>query len=407
MNVVRPTARRLRSAARAHGAGSSGLSALLGVHALHAAGDALVAVALAGTLFFSVPLGQARGRVGLYLLLTLLPFSFLVPIAGPLLDRFRHGRRNVLALTTGGRGLLTWVMAGQTGGLGLYPLALAVLVLSRAYGVARSAAMPRVRPEGMGLVQANARMNVAAVASSSVAAGFGALVATLVGTPRVLYVAGPVLIVAGVLALRLPAHVDEVPPEGGHRPGPRLLLRQTGPAVLRPLWGAAALRAVAGLLTVFLAFLLRAQHASAVDIGVVVAAAAAGQLLGTAGAARLARLSVRGVARLSPLLALVACAAAALRPDGLLPALAAGIVGLVSSTSKFALDAALQVEVGAHSVSSAFARSETALQLAWVAGAAIALVLPDSGRLGFLIAALLSAAGAVLATRAGSAPRGG
>src|SRR4051812_26871125 len=111
MQLVRPFARRLRTAARAGGADSSGLSALLGVHALHAAGDALVAVALAGTLFFSVPLGQARGRVGLYLVLPLLPFSFLVPIAGPLLDRLRHGRRNVMAATTGGRGMLTWVMA--------------------------------------------------------------------------------------------------------------------------------------------------------------------------------------------------------------------------------------------------------------------------------------------------------
>lgn len=402
MDVVRPAARRVRRAARAHGAGSSGLSALLGVHALHAAGDALIAVALAGTLFFSVPLGQARGRVGLYLLLTLLPFSFLVPIAGPLLDRFRHGRRNVMAVTTGGRGLLTWVMAGQTGGLGLYPLALAVLVLSRAYGVARSAAMPRVRPEGMGLVQANARMNVAAVATSSAAAGLGALLATVVGTSGLLYVASPVLIVAGVLALRLPGHVDEVPAESAQAGGPRFLLRHAGLAVLRPLWGAAALRAVGGLLTVFLAFLLRAQHASAIDVGVVVGAAAAGQLAGTAGAARAARLSVRGVARLSPVLALLGCAAAVVWPDGLLPAVAAGLVGLVSSTSKFALDASLQSEVSPHSVSSAFARSETALQLAWVVGAAMALVLPDSGRLGFLLAAVLSAAGAVLADRAGA-----
>jgi MFS family permease len=143
------------------------------VHALHAAGDALVAVALAGTLFFDVPLGEARTSVGLYLLLTMLPFALLVPVAGPLLDRFPHGRRNVLAVTTGGRGLLTWVMAGATASLGLYPLALAVLVLSRAYGVARCAAVPRVRPPAVGLVSANARLNVAAVAAGAAAAGLG------------------------------------------------------------------------------------------------------------------------------------------------------------------------------------------------------------------------------------------
>src|SRR5688572_1162431 len=61
--------RRVRTAARADGADRSGLSALLTVHALHAAGDALIAVSLAGTLFFSVPIGEARSRVALYLVL--------------------------------------------------------------------------------------------------------------------------------------------------------------------------------------------------------------------------------------------------------------------------------------------------------------------------------------------------
>lgn len=400
MELVRPAARRVRRAARADGAGGSGLSALLGVHALHSAGDALVAVALAGTLFFSVPIGQARGRVALYLVLTLLPFSFLVPIAGPLLDRLRHGRRNVLAAATGGRGLLTWVMAGATAGLGLYPLALGVLVLSRAYGVARSAAMPRVRPHGMGLVQANARLNVAAVGASSLAAAVGAGVSKALGVSWVLYLASVILLVAGVLAVRLPGHVDEAasPTE---EPAAAFRLRAAGGVVLAALWSAAALRAVAGLLTIFLAFLLRADKASAWGIALVVGAAAIGQLAGTVGAARVPRLSARGLTRLSPVLALLACFAAALHPDGVLPAVAAGVVGLVASTSKFGLDASLQTEVAGRSVSSAFARSETALQLAWVLGAAIALILPTSGSVGFAVAAVLAAGGAGTAWKAG------
>jgi len=141
---------RLRAAASADGAGQSGLAALLWTHALQAAGDALIAVALAGTVFFSVPLGQARSRVALYLVLTLLPFSLLVPVAGPLLDRFRHGRRTVLAVTSGARGLIAWSMAGALASLALYPQALAVLVLTRAYGVARNAAVVRVRPPASG-----------------------------------------------------------------------------------------------------------------------------------------------------------------------------------------------------------------------------------------------------------------
>jgi MFS family permease len=400
MELVRPAARRLRKAARADGAGSSGLSQLLGVHSLQAAGDALVAVALAGTLFFSVPLGQARGRVALYLLLTLLPFSFLVPIAGPLLDRFRHGRRSVLAATAGGRGLLTWVMAGAIAGLGLYPLALAILVLARAYNVARSAATPRVRPQGMTLIQANARLNVAATAASSLTAAAGGLVAKTLGASWDLYAASFVLLAAGVLALRLPAHVDEArAPEEEQRVPYRL--RAAGPRVLAALGSAAALRAVAGLLTIFLAFLLREKHASAWEIAFVVGAAAVGQIGGTLGAARLRRVSAKAATRLSPLLALLACLAAAIRPHGMLPAVAAGVAAFVASMSKFGLDASLQTEVPTHSVSSAFAQSETALQLTWVVGAAVALVLPASGSVGFAVAAVLSAVGAFAALRTG------
>jgi MFS family permease len=398
MQLVRPAARRVREAARADGAGGSGLSQLLGVHSLQAGGDALVAVALAGTLFFSVPLGQARGRVALYLLLTLLPFSFLVPIAGPLLDRLRHGRRNVLAATAGGRGLLTWVMAGAIAGLGLYPLALGVLVLARAYGVARSAATPRVRPGAMSLIQANARLNVAGTAASSAAAGVGGFVAKTLGASWVLYAASFLFLTAGVLALRLPATVDEAPADPAERPVP-FRLRDAGTTVLAALGSAAALRAVAGLLTIFLAFLLREEHASAWDVALVVAAAAVGQIGGTIGAARLKRLSARASTRLSPLLALVACVAAAIRPHGVLPAVAAGVTSFVASLSKFGLDASLQTEAPPRSVSTAFARSETALQLTWVVGAAIALVLPASGSVGFAVAAVLAAVGAVEALR--------
>ena len=398
MELVRPAARRLRQAARADGAGGSGLSQLLGVHSLQAAGDALIAVALAGTLFFSVPLGQARGRVALYLLLTLLPFSFLVPIAGPLLDRLRHGRRNVLAATAGGRGLLTWVMAGAIAGLGLYPLALGVLVLARAYGVARSAATPRVRPQGMSLIQANARLNVAGTAASSVAAAIGGVVAKTLGASWVLYAASVLLIAAGVLAVRLPAHVDEAPVDAAEERA-AYRLRAAGGTVLAALGSAAALRAVAGLLTIFLAFLLRSKHASAWEIALVVGAAAVGQIGGTLGAARLRRVSAKAATRLSPLLACLACLAAAIRPHGVLPAVAAGVAAFVASMSKFGLDASLQTEVPAQSVSSAFAQSETALQLTWVLGAAIALVLPTSGSVGFAVAAVLAAIGAVTALR--------
>ena len=390
---------RLRRAARADGAGESGLAALLGLHVLHAAGDALVAVALAGTLFFSVPIGEARGRVALYLVLTLLPFAFLVPVAGPLLDRFRHGRRNVLAFATGGRGLLTWVMAGKVAGVGLYPLALGVLVLSRAYGVARSAALPRVKPPGVGLVSVSARVNVAATFGTAIAGGLGALVSVLIGSGAVLYLASLVLVVAGVLALRLPDRVDEPPTEASGRARSRIRLRDAPRDVRAPLAATAGVRALQGLLTLFLAFFLRHEHASKPELAAILGSAALGSLLGTVTAARIPALSPLRLPYLAAGLAALVCSGAALHPTTGLLAAAAGATGLAGALAKFGLDATVQATVDSAAVSSTFARSETALQLAWVAGAGIALLLPADGAVGLAAAAVLVLGGLVVARR--------
>lgn len=397
-SLPRVFAARMRAAAGADGADRSGLAALLWVHALHSAGDALVAVSLAGTLFFNVPLGQARGRVALYLVLTLLPFSLLVPVAGPLLDRLRHGRRNVLAVTSGARGLVAWSMAGLTASLGLYPLALAVLVLSRAYGVARSAATPRVRPPQVSLVAANARLNVAAVASASLAAAVGAGVSHVVGPSWTLRLASLVLLAAAVLALRLPAQVDEA--RVAYVAAPPYRLRAAATEVRRPLVAALALRALGGMLTIFLAFLLRSQGASGPVIAAVLGAAVAGQIAGTALASRLPERITRRLTLAALVAPAVVCLLTAVEGGPALAAAAAGFAGLGGSLSKFALDAALQTHVPAASTAGAFSRSETGLQLAWAAGGAVGVALPAYAWLGFGLAAAFPVAGLVIGARA-------
>src|SRR3954465_13731882 len=152
------------------GAGASGLAGLVELHAVQAAADTFVTVALAGHLFFEVPPGQARSRVALYLLVTMAPFALVAPVLGPLLDRFRHGRRWALAATMVARATLGLVIGHAVSGhlsltqqLALYPAALGVLVCIKTYSVVRSAAVPRVLPEGMTLVQANSRLTLAGV----------------------------------------------------------------------------------------------------------------------------------------------------------------------------------------------------------------------------------------------------
>ena len=69
------------------------------MHAFNTAGDAAVAISLAGSLFFQVPSGEARDQVALFLGLTMLPFAIVAPLIGPFLDRFAHGRRWAIGAT--------------------------------------------------------------------------------------------------------------------------------------------------------------------------------------------------------------------------------------------------------------------------------------------------------------------
>jgi predicted MFS family arabinose efflux permease len=78
----------------------------------------------------------------------------------------------------------------------------------------------------------------------------------------------------------------------------------------------------------------------------------------------------------------------------------AGVSAIANALGKSALDAIVQREVPESLRASAFARSETVLQLAWVVGGAIGIALPPIGWLGFTVAAslLVLAVGLVLWT---------
>ena len=93
----------------------------------------------------------------------------------------------------------------------------------------------------------------------------------------------------------------------------------------------------------------------------------------------------------------VSCLLAAVSGAAVWVVAAAGATGVSVSLSKFALDAAVQQHVAPRFISTAFARSETALQLAWVVGGAIAVALPTDAALGFAVAAALPVLGLVLA----------
>ena len=383
VRLSRRFARKVRTAAEADGAGRSGLAALIATHALSAAGDAMVAVALASSTFFSVDASAARGKIALYLVLTLLPFSLLIPVAAPVLDRFPHGRRNVLAITGVGRGLLSWTLAGSLASLGFYVQAMGILVLQRAYSVARAAAVVRVRPPALGLVAANARMNVASLVGSAVAATVGVALAKSAGTQWDLRVGAIVYLVAGGMAFRLPSRIDDA--EGPRGPAESFTVREAPASIRRPLVATVTLRAATGLTTLGLAVLLKAHDAGIVTLGLVIGSGAAGGLVGTALASRLPAARVARITALALVAPMAAGAIASVFSTTLLDAVAVGSVGLGASLGKYALDAAIQSHVGATQIGSAFAKSETFLQLGWAAGGGLGLLLSlaDSTGIGY------------------------
>ena len=80
------------------------------VHAISTAADALFATALAGSLFFSIPVGQARTKVFAYLAGAIAPFSLLSPLIGPAIDRIAGGRRWMIIGSLALRSLFTFLL---------------------------------------------------------------------------------------------------------------------------------------------------------------------------------------------------------------------------------------------------------------------------------------------------------
>jgi MFS family permease len=382
--------RRLRAAGRRGGAAESGLSSLVELVFVNATADALVAVTLASSLFFSVPVGEARDKVALYLLTTMAPFALLAPVVGPLLDRFSHGRRVAIAATMLARAFLVYSLAGNLDNtLAVYPLALGVLVMSRGFGVARSAVVPRVLPESMTLVGVNSRLSLVSVLGGAISAPIGLGLGTVIGYAWVLRVCAVVFLLGVLLAFALPHHVDSA---AGEKPvgvrhavvGGSRVRRVLGelPAALR---SAAALRALVGFLTLFLAFLLRTSGGGGVALAGLAVSAGLGSGLGVFLGGRFSRKRPELLLLVSLTLGTSACVVTATGYTTVTGLITALLATVAASMGKLSLDAVIQRDVSEYIRNSAFARSETVLQLAWVIGGAVGLI-PFSGAWGFAIA---------------------
>jgi MFS family permease len=415
VRVVRNWLRRVAAWNRSEGAGESGLARLVEVHALQSAGDAFITVALAGSLFFSVNPDAARSRIGLYLVVAMAPFAVVAPILGPLLDRFQHGRRFAIAATMLARATLALVIGhalstrhltiAET--LALYPAALGVLVAQKTYSIARSAAVPRLLPPGLTLVKANSRLTLAGVVVPGIAASVALLVTKMLGHLWALRLGAVVYLVAAVLALRLPRWADGGRDVRRHEDRPGfggiLKLGQADAEIAGVLRSAATLRWLSGFLLFFGAFVVQEHSIGGLPKAVALSALAVGigvgNLIGTLIGARTAGVAAARLAIALLATTLVTTVLTAI-DFGLLTVFAVAVISSATSAiSKLGLDATIQERVDESVRTSTFARSETTLQLAWVVGGAVGILLPTRPAIGFLVAsavlavALASAAG--------------
>jgi MFS family permease len=388
------------------GAGETGLARLVHLQFLTAAGDATVAVSLAGTLFFTLPTDQARPQVAQFLLLTMAPFAIVAPFIGPFLDRFRHGRRWALGVSLALRGFLCWVLAGTLDGSAwLFPCALIFLVASKAFTITRAAAVPRLLPEGFTLVNANSRISMANVAGAAVGGAIAAGIARL-GPEWSLRFGFVIFVAATVVAILLSPKVDSSAGEqsvGGlfalstgaiSQPDrTRRRFRNLQPGVQHGLRCVMGARLMTGFLTFFLAFLLREHPIASINgtllLGIVVVAAGVGNSLGTIAGNLGKNIAPEkiGLLVLCVDLAMVITTAALY---SIVTVIALGLIaGLCAQLAKLAYDALVQRDVPEAVRTAVFARSETVFQICWVLGGALGISLPLIPQLGFGIVAVL------------------
>jgi hypothetical protein len=363
--------------------GGPGFRDLAVTHAFSTAADTLVALGLAGTLFFSVPSAEARGNVALYLLLTVAPFAVIGPTLGRILDRTPIATRTVLVAAAIGRAVLAVLVVGWGDGFWLFPAAFGLLVLSRVHGITRNSLLPLALDEPRALVAANARLAWIGMLTGALGGGLGLLGLWLAGLDAPLVLAAIAALLAAYVGRRLPE--PDAPAAQRERAGPARALHLPRSVRLAQL-ATAGVRASHGFLLLLLAFQLHTDGAGVLDFGALVAASGAGYALASRLVPALER-RVREEPMVVAALALTAGAAfTAAQWYGLVAAAAlAAIAGVAWGVAKLAFDGLLQATVPAGRRGAAFTRSETVFSIAWVLGGIAPTTLPIPASLGLVI----------------------
>ena len=343
----------------------NGYGRLAESHGASVSGDALVAVALAGTLFFSVPSTDARSNVALYLLLTLAPFAVLGPFLGRLFERSPGAYRTGLAVSAVGRIGVSIGLVFAIDTILLFPLAFLSLVLSRFHGISRSSVLPVVVRNRDELIDANARLARAGVIAAAVVVPIGAGFDAVFGVTSVLVASMVLYGISAVSAYQLP------PVRAMETRGRRRTL-QMPRSIRLARFATAGVRFLNGYLLFLIAFSLRETDAGFGSLAVLLGAAGFGYFLSawaapTIGAFVREEPMVVGALAVEAIAAFIGAQMLSLAAAAVL----VGAAGFAWGTAKFAFDGMMHTTIPERDRARAFTNAETMFQIAWVIGALI------------------------------------
>lgn len=360
-------------------------------HFTSVAGDAILAIALADSVFFSLPVDEAKLRVAAYLAITMLPLALAGPLLVPLLDR-AGPRRLIAFVSAAARAAIAIYAAPRFGTLVLFPAALGLLVLSRVHAITKNGLTIAYAGGGDGLMQANARLGRLAAVGAILAApvAFGAI--RLGGSPAAIYAAAVVYAASALLTLRLP-HPGRQPAHDQSRrlrPSSRKPVGRRGavPALGVPAVGAVGMRAASGFLLFLLAFSLRVDEVPVYWFAVLAGAGVLGTFVADVVAPRAPRTIREEAVVIASVSAACIGAVIAFKLFGLpLLTVFALVAGAATELGRLAFQSLMQRHAPPGAQGRVFVRYEVMFQLAWAGGAFAPVLLSIDFRVGILVLA--------------------
>ena len=287
-----------------------------------------------------------------------------------------------------GRAVICILIAGAVGSLAIYPAAFAILVLSKAYGIARAAIVPSLAPPGKSLVAVNARLAKIAIAAGAVVSIPGIALLQIVDAGAVMTFAAVVFAFGGVLSLALPPAQEASSAEDLEDAAVTEAFSLV--SIRRAAVASAMSRALVGFLLFLLAFGLKRAGIGSAGFGFVLGCAGIGSFFGAVIVPRLRRGGTEEWVIAASLILGAGASLIAQSNFGLdLAAVLGGAVGIVASGVRLGFEALVQRECPVAARGRVFARFETLFQIAWVIGAAIPTVFPVGIRGGLISASVL------------------